>query len=128
MSAPPTGVAQEHAILTRHLGSVQDRVSRLLCAKESELQTLSSEVVRLRGLLVLSRTSILWGLSAPLMRVGRRPSTRPSLEQQTAARQEDLEASRKAICQTGCTGHAHHWLSDEGQCRWTGRPCDADLD
>ncbi|WP_332748547.1 hypothetical protein [Hydrogenophaga sp.] len=125
MSNQPTGVTQEHAILTRHLGSVQDRVSRLLCDKESELQTLSSEVVRLRGLLVLSRTSMLWGLSAPLMRAGRRPAMLPSLEQPTAARQEDLEASRKAICQTGCTGHAHHWLSDEGQCRWSGRPCDA---
>jgi len=35
-----------------------------------------------------------------------------------------MEAARKAICQTGCSGHAHPWLSDDGHCLWSGRICD----
>ncbi|MDP3812887.1 MAG: hypothetical protein Q8Q78_17945 [Hydrogenophaga sp.] len=63
MSAQHPGVVHEHAVLTRHLGNVQDRVSRLLRDKESELQTLSREIVRLRAQLLLSRTSMQWHMS-----------------------------------------------------------------
>lgn len=104
MSAQPAGVVLEHAVLCRHLGGVQDRVSRLMQEKEVALNALTSEVVRLRGQLVVARTSMLWGM-------------------QTQSTQ-DLEAARKVICQTGCAGHAHPWLSEDGQCRWSGRVCD----
>lgn len=117
MSAPP-GVVHEHAILARHLGSVQGRVSRLMHEKDCQLQALAGEVVRLRGQLVVVRTHQLWGMAAPLVAVGRRNSA-------PGAPREEFEAARKAICQVGCSGHAHHWLSDEGQCRWSGQACDA---
>ena len=61
--AVPTGVVREHAALTRHLGELQDRVSRLLREKEAEVQALSREVIRLRAQLLLSRTSTLWRMS-----------------------------------------------------------------
>ena len=118
MSALEPGVVYEHAILTRHLGSVQDRVSRLMHEKDCELQALAGEVVRLRAQLVIVRTHQLWGMAAPLAAIGRRNSA-PS------APPQELEAARKAICQVGCAGHAHHWRSDEGQCRWSGLACDA---
>ena len=104
MSARPSGVVQEHAVLCRHLGGVQDRVSKLMQEKDMALKALASEVVQLRGQLVVAHTSRLWGMQA-----------QPT---------QDLEAARKVICQTGCAGHAHPWLSDEGQCRWSGRVCD----
>lgn len=104
MSAPPSGVAHEHAALCRHLGSVQDRVSTLMREKDMALKALASEVVRLRGQLVVAHTSRLWGMPTQAI--------------------EDLEAARKVICQTGCAGHAHPWLTDGGQCRWSGRACD----
>lgn len=115
------GVVHEHAILTRHLGSVQGRVSRLMQEKDAELQALSGEVVQLRGQLVIAQTHQLWGMTAPLGLIVRRHSAR-------IAPREDLEAARKAICQVGCSGHAHHWRSDEGQCRWSGLACDAGSD
>lgn len=118
MSAQTTGVVHEHAVLCRRLGGVQDRVSKLLQEKDRELQALAGEVVRLRGQLVIVRTHQLWGMAAPLATIGRRSSAR-------GAPREEFEAARKAICQVGCSGHAHHWLSDEGQCRWSGLTCDA---
>jgi hypothetical protein len=108
MSARPSGVVQEHAVLCRHLGGVQDRVSKLMQEKDMALKALASEVVRLRGQLVVAHTSRLWGMP-----------TEPT---------EDLEAARKVICQTGCAGHAHPWLSEDGQCRRSGRVCDGGLD
>ncbi|MES2839380.1 MAG: hypothetical protein V4794_03785 [Pseudomonadota bacterium] len=63
MSAMHAGVLREHAALTRHLGTLQDRVSRLLREKETEVQALSREIVRLRAQLLLSRTSKLWRMN-----------------------------------------------------------------
>jgi hypothetical protein len=123
MSAQPAGVVLEHAVLCRHLGGVQDRVSRLMQEKEVALNALTSEVVRLRGQLVVARTSMLWGMALP---VGNAPHSKPAsgappFQTKPAP---DTDAARKAICQTGCTGHAHPWLTDDGQCRWSGRICD----
>lgn len=63
VSAMPAGVVREHAALARHLGALQDRVSRLLREKEAEVQALSCEVIRLRAQLLLSRTSALWRMN-----------------------------------------------------------------
>ncbi|MDP1687235.1 hypothetical protein [Hydrogenophaga sp.] len=123
MSAQTTGVVHEHAVLCRRLGGVQDRVSKLLQEKEMALTALAREVVQLRGQLLVARTSILWGMSLPMETVtlgnkASRPvtaTTRPT---------QGMEAARKAICQTGCSGHAHPWLSDDGHCLWSGRICD----
>jgi len=61
MSALTSVVAHEHAALCRHLGGVQDRVSRLMQEKEIALTALTHEVVQLRGQLVVARTCLLWG-------------------------------------------------------------------
>ena len=123
MSARPSGVVQEHAVLCRHLGGVQDRVSRLLQEKEVALNALTSEVVRLRGQLVVARTSLLWGMPVAVVSVTHRARVSGAVHAQTGAAL-DLEAARKAICQTGCSGHAHPWLAEDGQCRRSGLVCD----
>lgn len=117
-------VTHEHAVLSRHLGSVQNRIADFMKEKDLALEALSCEIVRLRAQLVIARTFVLWGMDMPSMCVNRKVrasnQVQPSLDGSLA-----LEDARKVICQTGCTGHAHPWLSDEGQCRRSGRACDA---
>ena len=127
MSPPSSGVLLEHAVLCRHLGGVQDRVSRLMQEKEKALHALTSEVVRLRGQLVVARTTLLWGMNTPLASIPHRSRASHAVHAQPG-QAANLEAARKAICQTGCAGHAHPWLSDDGQCRWSGRVCDGGVD
>jgi hypothetical protein len=127
MSARPSGVVQEHAVLCRHLGGVQDRVSRLLQEKEVVLNALTSEVVRLRGQLVVARTCLLWGMTVAVVNVTHRARMSGAVHVQTGSTL-DLEAARKAICQTGCSGHAHPWLAEDGQCRRSGLVCDGGCD
>jgi hypothetical protein len=127
MSPQSSGVVLEHAVLCRHMGGVQDRVSRLMREKEVALSALTSEVVRLRGQLVVTRTTLLWGMNTPVASIPHRSRASSTVPSQSGTAQ-DLEAARKAICQTGCAGHAHPWLSDDGQCRWSGRVCDGGSD
>lgn len=121
----PMDVAHEHAVLSRHLGKVQSRISSLIKEKDLALEALTCEIVQLRAQLVIARTFVLWGMDMQSMNRKVRVSTsvQPLIDESL-----DLEAARKAICQTGCTGHAHHWLSDDGQCRRSGRACDASAD
>lgn len=123
MSTCPPGVATEHAALCRHLGRVQDRMTRLLLEKELALRALSREVVRLRGQLIVARTTLLWGMAMPVASVPLQARASTAVRAPTGPAQ-DLEAARKVICQTGCAGHAHAWLAEDGQCRWIGRDCD----
>ncbi|WP_341909914.1 hypothetical protein [Polaromonas sp. YR568] len=125
MSEPPMDVAHEHAVLSRHLGKIQGRISSLIKEKDLALEALTCEIVQLRAQLVIARTFVLWGMDMQSMNRKVRVSTsvQPLIDESL-----DLEAARKAICQTGCTGHAHHWLSDDGQCRRSGRACDASAD
>ena len=32
--------------------------------------------------------------------------------------------AQSVISQTGCVGHAHPWLDDDGQCRLSGQVCE----
>lgn len=123
MSAQTAGVVHEHAVLCRRLGGVQDRVSKLLQEKEMALTALAREVVQLRGQLLVARTSMLWGMSLPMETVTL-GNMAPRPVQATTRPTPGMEAARKAICQTGCSGHAHPWLSDDGLCHWSGRICD----
>lgn len=59
----PVDVLQEHAVLVRHMGRLQARVSAVLADKETQLQALSAEILRLRGQLMVARTAVSWGLT-----------------------------------------------------------------
>lgn len=120
-------VAHEHAVLSRHLGNVQNRISNLITEKDLALEALICEIVQLRAQLVIARTFVLWGMDMQLMCMNRKVLSSTQM-QPLIDGPLNLEAARKAICQTGCTGHAHHWLSEDGQCRRNGRACDASAD
>lgn len=127
MSTMPIDVEYEHAVLSRHLGNVQHRLSNLMQEKDEALEALQYEVVRLRADLMIARTHILWGMGMPAKCVNHK--LRASYPVRPFAYvSHDLEAARKTICQTGCTGHAHHWLTEDGRCRWSGRACDTSAD
>lgn len=124
MTTRSVSVVHEHAVLCRQLGGVQDRVTRLLREKEFALNALIREVVRLRGQLVVARTSLLWGITAAVAGLPLQARASSAAHARMGPAQ-DMEAARKVICQAGCTGHAHVWLAEDGQCRWSGRNCDA---
>lgn len=111
-------VDAEHCILLRRLAQLQDLGDRLAQC-ERRLQQLECDNLRLRGAQLVVRTALLWGLRCDvrlcLSRAGARPATPP----QPASREAD-----SVICQTGCVGHAHPWLDDEGHCRRSGRACE----
>lgn len=62
--APPAQLrelAREHGVFLREFGKVQDRVTRFLLHKDAEVRSLSGELFRLRGQLLVARTALLWG-------------------------------------------------------------------
>lgn len=122
------GVAQEHAMLVRHMGKLQASVSALLADKEAQLQALGGEVLRLRAQLLMARTAVLWGLTPCTARASNPPSAqRATSERRDASDPTDLEnlaSARQLVCQTGCVGHAHHWLTAEGRCQLSGQTCE----
>ncbi len=113
-------LALEHGALTRQVAGLQRRVGEQLRACAQQVSALQEEVLHLRAQLIVSRTSLLWGLGVagvmkPLARRVR-PGSGPA----------EAGAMREAsgvICQTGCVGHAHPWLEADGQCRRTGQAC-----
>ena len=97
----------EHALLLRYLGQVQQRLSL-------RLYRLETENLSLRAALLVQRTAWLWGLGPPAV-----PA--PAAGEKVA----DPQASaHRLLCRVGCEGHAHAWLTEEGQCRRTGAACD----
>lgn len=114
------GIWYEHQVLSRHWAKVQQRVTGVLQLHVLEIQQLQGEVQRLRGQLLVARTAMLWGLSSQSV-AGRRSVPRKMPVAQVPAWRE----AKQVICQTGCVGHAHPWLSEDGQCLRTLQPCDA---
>ena len=64
-------VAHEHAVLSRHLGNVQNRISNLIREKDLALAALTCEIVQLRAHLMIARTFVLWGMDMQLMCMNR---------------------------------------------------------
>ncbi|QHE88653.1 hypothetical protein [Hydrogenophaga sp. BPS33] len=114
-------IAVEHAALTRQLASVQRRVGELMRANAQRVQVLECEVVQLRAQLVVTRTSLFWGLS---MTGAMRPLAQRAQMFAAAAEAAAMAEASGVICQTGCVGHAHPWLEADGQCRRTGVACE----
>ncbi len=107
-------LANEHGVLVRQLAGLQQRMSDLAREHARCIAELKAAQMRLHVERVLLHTCVLWGLG-----VLARP--RPVARAPVAP---DLPAAHAVICQTGCVGHAHHWLDGDGQCRRTGQVCD----
>lgn len=114
-SAPFLELAAEHGTVLRHWASVQNRVTRQMCEQALHCERLESELMHLRARWVVATTSMLWGLGWP-------GAARPAAPVR-AADSAAASSAAEVICQLGCAGHAHHWRSDEGECRLTGGDC-----
>lgn len=111
----------EHRVLMRQIGGLQRRSAEQWQALQVREAALQAENLRLRAELVLLRTSVLWGLGVASMM--RRPAAgRPA--RQPAAVASGTGEAQAVICQTGCAGHAHPWLGEQGQCLRSGQACD----
>ena len=139
--------AHEHLCLLRQLGGLQTRVSAQMQAlawaeaqararaeaAERSCAALQSALVRERARWVLACTRWSWGLGGPPMVRAADPdvSSAPSAPAYRAATlaeaaPPDVGAPYTAtdvLCQTGCQGHAHPWLTAGGGCRLTGADC-----
>lgn len=115
-------LAQEHGVLLRQLGRLQSRMALLLAGHAKEVQRLQAEVLRLRGRLLVASTRVYWGLGARLDAPFYLPSGSvvPGVD---ATARKPVATAAAVLCQTGCVGHAHHWLGEDGQCRLNGEPC-----
>lgn len=113
-------LSREHGALVRRLAALQQHLDDLLCGHARQVNALEVERMRLRAQVVLLRTASLWGLGAVQM-----PSSSPParLRTQPPLAAETLQA-QAVICQTGCAGHAHPWLADDGLCRRSGQVCE----
>lgn len=113
-------IALEHGALTRQVAGLQRRVGEQLRAYALQVSALEDEVLHLRAQLIVSRTSLLWGLGVAGVMKPLARRARP-LDGRTEA--HAMAEASTVICQTGCVGHAHPWLEADGQCRRTGTAC-----
>ena len=107
------------------------RAQRLteICQRQwlAERRALESELLRLRGALLVLRTAWLWGLKPqgscwPRQHQHHATSTAPTSD--NTDRLSAAAIAQRALCQAGCQGHGHTWLGDDGLCRLLGTPCD----
>ena len=105
-------VLQEHGILTRRLGALQQSLD----AQARAVAGLESENLRLRAALMVSHTAGLWGL-------GYLPPARSALPDAVQPVPAMPEGQGDLLCRIACEGHAHHWLGSEGQCLRTAQAC-----
>lgn len=110
-------ICTEHAALLRMWGRLQTDLSVRCQAHATALEALSSEVLRLRADLLITRTALLWGMGPGGVAVVRRHPRR------MAPLAAAPSAVAEVLCRTGCEGHAHHWLDDQGECTRTGQAC-----
>lgn len=120
-SAAVRELAIEHGALTRQVAGLQRRMGEQLRAYAQQVSALQKEVLHLRAQLIVSRTSLLWGLGvAGVMK----PLARRARPLAGSVEALAMAEASSVICQTGCVGHAHPWLEADGQCRRTGQACE----
>ncbi len=113
-------VSQEHGALVRQLAVLQARLGDQLAWHASRLCLLEAENLRLRAELVRTRTAVLWGLHVAAVTT---PPRRCAAIRSPVLVERRWAAAQAVICQTGCEGHGHPWLDEQGQCRRTGELC-----
>jgi len=118
----------ELAIMLRHMGGVQAQVSALVRQQQLQIEQLQTQLMRMRAQRLLDQTQRFWGLddgSRPANSLPLQPMAVSFRKAKPSLTEKAWQAAQKIICQTGCVGHAHHWLQDDGQCARTGQDCDA---
>jgi len=119
---PHALVMAEHLALIRQMARLQWHMDHVLAASQARDVRNNAEILRLRGQLLAARTAALWGLSGLPQQLPRVSATRTRVN--AAQPLVDDAATRDVICQTGCAGHAHTWLAEDGRCQRDGRECE----
>lgn len=101
----------EHGVLLRQLARLQQGLG-------AELARLERENLGLRATLLLARTAWLWGLAPPPT-----AATPPRPRRPIGTSHDGPATVQQLLCQVACTGHAHYWLGEQGQCRRSGEAC-----
>jgi hypothetical protein len=112
----------EHLALIRQVARMQWHMDQLLAASQERAARQSAEIVRLRGQLLVARTAALWGMAGVLPQAPRAGQGGRRVHPPQAVIQD--VATRNVICQTGCVGHAHAWLDEDGHCQRDGLNCE----
>lgn len=112
-------LSDEHGALLQQVATLQRGLGDQIVDQARRLSALEADNLRLRAELVRSRTAVLWGLQvAAVTTPPRRQAPRRGAPVESLWRE-----AQAVICQTGCAGHAHPWLDQQGQCRRTGEMC-----
>lgn len=114
-------LAAEHGTLLRQWARLQQRVSEQLQGAARRQTALESQNLCLRAELVRLRTAEAWGIPATAMA---RSVTASQARSPVVRADAALREAQAVICQTGCAGHAHPWLDEDGHCRRTGLACE----
>lgn len=130
MKARPMGAAtaleREHLALLRRWAQLQHDMDALRSQHQHQMEHLQARLLRLQAELVIRHTHTLWGLGHrrfALTDSARHSTAGPRLERANPAFSA-ADATRAAICQSGCIAQAHAWLGDEQQCRLHGGRCE----
>lgn len=111
-SEPVHAPFDEHLVLCRAYGAVQERCSQLLAQQRAEIERLQAQAVRLRAAVIVRETTLALAREDHARLVARLMG-----EADRGALAADL-----VICQTGCLGHGDYWR-DQDRCRRTGQGC-----
>ena len=142
-------LVQEHSVLLRHCGEVQQRCTAQIQTQAGEITWLQSQVIRMRAQIIMLLSALTWEREdhqALQASAAHRPKTagpplqdgfapvrqRPVdtlLEQSPSDQSCDLEwleyslrAADLVICQTGCVSHGSFWRVQD-HCKRTGKAC-----
>jgi hypothetical protein len=127
-NAPTLQGEQEMLVWMRHLGKSQMRVGEVYEAlrnQDARIQQMQTQLMQLRAWRVIEHTQKLWGIQTPVMwKTEAKPANR-GVKLLGVAGRAWQRLTNRVICQTGCEGHGHPWLNEQGQCTRTGEVCDA---
>ena len=118
---------REHLALIRQWAQLQHDMDALRKHHQNEVEHLQARLLRLQAELVIRHTQALWGLGH--RRFALTDNARSSSAWLHPTRTDNAatsaaDATRAAICQSGCLSQAHAWLGDEQHCRLHGGLCE----
>lgn len=144
-------LCQENAVLSRELGKVQERITRVIAQKTAEIERLQGDLMQARAAAIAKDSRIaymaqdLQALQASIPQLEDKQRLQKRVNQM-AQRQSDLEnhnaelfcklavaenalleiasmaAADVVICQTGCISHNAYWKVKDF-CKRTGKQC-----
>lgn len=135
-------LAQEHVILLRHYGGLQQHCTQQARTQAREIERLQGEIIRLRALAIKYESALAWErekhrdlLAAPAERPahamaacqeagGGALALEPPLDVSTDSDglEDSLRCADLVICQTGCVSHGAFWRVED-HCKRTGKAC-----